>query len=78
MLAPFVLNLLISCVLLLLAAWTAEVISTWVGLARRADSHDSRRTVERGRRIDHAALTASTPSGTSGEWLWKFNSSERN
>ena len=78
MLAPFVLNLLISCSLLLLAAWTCDVISTWVGIARRTDSHESQRTVELGRRIDHAVLTACTPSGTSGEWLWKFDSSERN
>jgi hypothetical protein len=39
MLAPFVLNLLISCSLLLLVAWTGDVISTWVGTARRTDSH---------------------------------------
>jgi hypothetical protein len=78
MLAPFVLNLLISCSLLLLAAWTCDVISTRVGIARRTDSHESQRTVELGRRIDHAVLTACTPSGTSGEWLWKLDSSERN
>jgi hypothetical protein len=78
MLAPFVLNLLISCSLLLLVAWTGDVISTWVGIARRTDSHESQRTVERGRRIDHAVLTACTPSGTSGEWLLKFDRSERN
>jgi hypothetical protein len=78
MLAPFVLNLLISCILLLLVAWTGDVISTWVGTARRTDSHQSQRTVERGRGIDHAALTACTSSGTSGEWLWKFDSAERN
>ena len=38
MLAPFVLNLLISCSLLLLAAWTGDTISAWVGVARRTDA----------------------------------------
>jgi hypothetical protein len=69
MLAPFVLNLLISCSLLLLAGWTGDTISAWVGVARRTDTRDSQRNIESARRLDHAALTACTSCGTSGEWL---------
>jgi hypothetical protein len=69
MLAPFVLNLLISCSLLLLAAWTGDTISAWVSVARRTDaSSTAQRKAENGRRLDHAALTACTSCGTSGEW----------
>lgn len=76
MLAPFILNMLISCSLLLLAGWTGDVISSWVGDARRAGAHEPQRNVDIRRRIDHAALTACTSSGLSGEWLWKIDSSE--
>ena len=69
MLAPFVLNLLISCSLLLLAAWTGDTISAWVGAARRTNaSSTAQQKAENGRRLDHAALTACTSCGTSGDW----------
>jgi hypothetical protein len=70
MLAPFVLNLLISCSLLLLAAWTGDTISAWVGVARRTNANSTaQQEAENGRRLDHTALTACTSCGTSGEWL---------
>ena len=69
MLAPFVLNLLISCSLLLLAGWTVDTISNWVGAARRTQTRQSQRIAESGLRIDHAALSACTSCGTSGYWL---------
>ena len=78
MLAPFVLNLLISCSLLLLAGWSGDVISSWVAVARRTDTRESQRNVDSRRRIDHAALTACTSSGMSGEWLWKIDTPELN
>jgi hypothetical protein len=79
MLAPFVLNMLISCSLLLLAGWTGDTISNWVGVARRTDvSSKAPRKVESGRRLDHAALTACTSCGMSGEWLWKTDHPELN
>jgi hypothetical protein len=76
MLAPFVLNLLITCSLLLLAGWTGDTISNWVGAARRTDTRESQPDAETGRRIDHATLTACTSCGTSGEWLWKIDHRE--
>jgi hypothetical protein len=78
MLAPFVLNLLITCSLLLLAGWTGDTIVSWVGAARRTDTRESLRIAESGRRIDHATLTACTSSGMSGEWLWKIDHPELN
>jgi hypothetical protein len=79
MLGPFVLNLLISCSLLLLAGWTGDTIATWVGVARRSDvSSKAQRKVETGRRLDHAALTACTSCGTSGDWMWKIDHPELN
>ena len=79
MLAPFVLNLLISCSLLLLAGWTGDTISSWIAVARHTgDAPESQRNGESRRRIDHAALTACTSCGTSGEWLWKIDHPELN
>jgi len=78
MLAPFVLNLLVSCSLLLLAGWTGDVISNWVAIARGAAAGNSQEKVESRRRIDHAALTACTSCGTSGEWFWKIDHPELN
>jgi hypothetical protein len=78
MLAPFVLNLLITCSLLLLAGWTGDTISTWVGAARRTDNRELQRIAESGRRIDHTTLSACAPCGTSGDWLWKIDRPELN
>jgi hypothetical protein len=79
MLAPFVLNLLISCSLLLLAGWTGDTISAWVGVARRTDaSNRAQRKAENGRRLDHTGMTACTSCGASGEWLWKIDHPELN
>jgi hypothetical protein len=78
MLAPFVLNLLIGCSLLLLAGWTGDTISTWTDAARRADDRDSQGNVETRRRIDHAALSGCTSCGASGDWLWKIDPREVN
>ena len=78
MLAPFVLNMLISCSVLLLAGWTGDVISAWINGARHTDASELPRSVADRRRIDHAALTACTSCGTSGEWLWKIDAPELN
>jgi hypothetical protein len=70
MLAPFVLNLLISCSLILLAAWTGDTISGWIGVARRTNaSSTAQQKAENGRPLDHTALTACTSCGTRGDWL---------
>ena len=52
MLAPFVLNLLIACSLVLLVGWTGDTISTWVGAVRRSDTREAQRIAESRRRID--------------------------
>ncbi len=78
MLAPFVLNLLIACSLVLLVGWTGDTISTWVGVVRRSDTGEAQRNAESRRRIDRATLTACTSCGTSGEWLWKIDHPELN
>ena len=79
MLAPFALNLLISCSLLLLAGWTGDTISAWVGVARRASASSmAQRNAENRQRLDHSALTACTSCGTSGDWLRKIDRCELN
>jgi hypothetical protein len=36
MLAPFVVNLLIACMLMMLAGWTSDMIGVWVHASRQA------------------------------------------
>ena len=78
MLAPFVLNLLISCSC---SYWPDGPVTRFrPGSASRGVliPADSQRKAESGQRLDHAALTACTSCGTSGEWLWKIDHPELN
>jgi hypothetical protein len=72
MLAPFVLNLLIACSLLMLIGWIGDLTARRIGIARRGRSPVMHRPLYR----DGYAVYG--PSGWSGEWPLEVNHPERN
>jgi hypothetical protein len=77
MLAPFVLDLLIACTLLLLAGWANDVIVRWISVARHAGSPAAPLAFDRRRRIDRDGFTVGEIYGMSGDWQFKLNHRER-
>jgi len=52
MLAPFFVNLLVSCLLLLFVGWVLDVISGWMDHARHNDRVAPRSSAGHSRRVD--------------------------
>jgi hypothetical protein len=78
MLAPFVLDLLIACTLLLLAGWANDAVVRWISVARQAGSTAAPMALNRHRATDRDGLTSCATGGMSGDWLFKLDYSERN
>jgi hypothetical protein len=77
MLAPFVLDLLIACTLMLLAGWVCDVMARWLGVARHTGSSAERAVVDQ-HGIDHNRLSFCEFCGMSGDWLFKLEHPDRN
>lgn len=78
MLAPFVLDLLIACTLMLLAGWASDVMGRWIGVARPASSTAAPTALGQCRQIDRDGFTVCEFCGMSGDWLFKLDHPERN
>jgi hypothetical protein len=78
MLAPFVLDLLIACTLMLLAGWVGDVMARWIGIARHADPSAASVALNQRRGIDPKRLAVCEFCEMSGDWLFKLDHPERN
>lgn len=67
MLAPFVLDLLIGCSLLILTGWMGDVTTRWFGLSHRVRPTVTAETFE------HRGHALYDPCGVSGDRLFKIS-----
>lgn len=78
MLAPFVLDLLIACTLMLLAGWVGDVIARWIGVVRHSGSTAAPAALNLKHGIDRNRLPDCEFSGMSGDWLFKLDHPDQN
>jgi hypothetical protein len=77
MLAPFVQDLLIACTLMLLVGWVGDVMGRWIGVAGHARSAATSANIDSRRRLSGNAFTVCGSCGSSGDWVFNIDHSER-